>query len=109
MGAVNGAHLLQDKLNPQPAQPSAAQQRGIDGEEKAVQAFLRSKMASDLAITDCIEVGLLVHPQHPWLAASPDRVLSLGDGRTALLEVKCYSQHPGDFLPHDVWLQVRNL
>uniref|UniRef100_A0A383VPR2 YqaJ viral recombinase domain-containing protein n=1 Tax=Tetradesmus obliquus TaxID=3088 RepID=A0A383VPR2_TETOB len=102
----NAANVLQDKLNPQPAQPTAAQQRGIDGEERAVQAFLRSHVARQLAIVDCIEIGLLVHPGAPWLAASSDRVLTLRDGRKMLLEVKCYGQHPGDALPEAVRLQV---
>ena len=34
--------------------------------------------------------GLVVHPDHPWLAASPDRIL---DG-TKLFEIKCPFKSP---------------
>ncbi|XP_075560581.1 uncharacterized protein LOC142592792 [Dermacentor variabilis] len=34
------------------------------------------------------EVGLLLHPQQPWLCGSPDGIFSLS-GETCLLEIKC--------------------
>ena len=35
------------------------------------------------------ECGLSVHPRHPFLAASPDRLISFPSGKIYVVEVKC--------------------
>jgi exodeoxyribonuclease (lambda-induced) len=50
----------------------------------------------------CTRTGLWVHPDHPWLAASPDRLV----GDRGLLEVKCGKNLYPD-LPKHVEVQAK--
>jgi len=50
----------------------------------------------------CVPTGLHVHPQYPWLAASPDRLV----GDRGLLEVKC-GKNLYDGLPRHVEIQAK--
>lgn len=98
--------LMQAKLSPKAKQPTQAQQNGIHNEQRAVEAFLESKEAADLHIVNCQQAGLYVHPDEPWLCASPDRIVTLEDGGCVLLEVKCRHKDLGPNLPLDVEAQV---
>ena len=64
----------------------------------------RDKMAAALGVT-CLDFGLLVHPEHPWLAASPDGVTTSGFA----VEIKCPLKReivPGH-IPHHYYPQVQ--
>ena len=64
----------------------------------------RDKMAAALGVT-CIDFGLLVHPEHPWLAASPDGVTTTG----ACVEIKAPLKReivPGH-VPHHYYPQLQ--
>lgn len=54
-------------------------QRGIDNESNAISAY---EMATGLLVSTA---GLVLHPEHDWLAATPDGFV----GRSGLLETKC--------------------
>ena len=101
----NAASVLVDKqqTGSGPTAPTRAQQYGVDHEQDAVDTFLR---VNSSLVSTCKETGLWVHPEQPWLCASPDRILELSDGTPAVLEVKCFAVDPGKELPHDIYLQV---
>jgi len=100
----NSASVLADKRQGcAAAATSQAQQYGIDNEHLAVTLFQQSNPG---LVHTCQETGLWVHPDDPWLCASPDRILTLSDGSKALLEVKCFFMDPGKEIPNDIRLQV---
>jgi putative phage-type endonuclease len=45
----------------------------------------------NLLDVEILPVGLVTKANQPWLCASPDGLLSFGDGKLAVLEVKCPS------------------
>jgi putative phage-type endonuclease len=51
------------------------------------------------------EVGLVVHPELPWLGASPDGVTNTG----RLIEIKCPYKRPiiPTEVPHHYWPQIQ--
>lgn len=49
--------------------------------------------------------GLLVHPDRPFLSATPDYIDKRGDSNTLLVELKSWSEHP-DSLPEETEWQV---
>lgn len=100
----NAASVLADKRQGcAAAATSQAQQYGIVNEHLAVELFQRSDPG---LVHTCQETGLWVHPDDPWLCASPDRILTLSDGSKTLLEVKCFAKDPGEKIPDDIKLQV---
>jgi len=54
---------------------------------------------------EAFEVGLVVHPELPWLGASPDGVTNTG----RLIEIKCpYRRKPIPYeVPHHYWPQIQ--
>ena len=62
---------------------SSAIQWGCDNEEKAVKAY---EVKSNAEIDVC---GLFLSTQFPFLGASPDGIMYVGEGKFALIEVKC--------------------
>ena len=68
----------------------------------AVQAYTAAYRERINAVHDA---GFYIHPEHPYIGASPDRLLYRADGAAGVLEVKCYSKLP-DALPESVKLQV---
>ena len=62
---------------------------GIEREELGA-AFLLSTLPADAMLRNC---GLIVSKEHPWLAATPDRILILGS-TTYLFEIKNWFQTP---------------
>jgi putative phage-type endonuclease len=51
---------------------------------------------------NCARTGLWIHPDHTWLAASPDRIV----GTTGLVEAKCGKTTYPD-LPDSWWVQAQ--
>lgn len=58
---------------------SAAMQHGVDNEDAARRLYCE-RTGEEVA-----EYGLVIHPEHPWLGASPDGVTRSGK----LVEIKC--------------------
>ena len=89
-------------LGTEPDHWSADIERGIRGEEWAIQAYE--------ADADCIVSpgGFWVHDEYDWLAASPDGLVATKDGREGLVEVKCPRVAP-DGVPnhHRIQIQVQ--
>ena len=51
-----------------------------------------------------VETGFIVHPELPWLGASPDGLI----GTDGLVEIKCPSVLPGSIpVPHQIQMQVQ--
>lgn len=98
------AELLQSIEQPAPT-PTPAQERGINREPKIVAAYC----AEFSSIAYVKRVGLLVHPEFPFLGASPDRIVVDQQRGTGLLEVKSLSRCnlDAEHLPWDVQHQVR--
>ncbi|XP_039620942.1 uncharacterized protein LOC120536601 [Polypterus senegalus] len=68
---------------------------GINNESVAVNHYqkLKSKqLGKDVVVEDC---GLFIHPEHNWLAASPDGIVRDSQSKQILncLEVKCPFKH----------------
>ena len=73
------------------AKPPEACQWGNSNEQTAIQKYLEQKNFDDLIMTACVQCGLIINTEAPWLGASPDCLLydiaeptSFGIG-----EVKC--------------------
>jgi putative phage-type endonuclease len=93
------ADLLAKKLNDAPVQGMALA-HGVKYEDAA-----RDAAMAELGDT-CYEFGLLVHPEHPWLAASPDGVTATGK----CVEIKCPLRRkitPGGPIPEIYEVQVQ--
>jgi hypothetical protein len=96
--------LIKRKCSSERPPPTEAQLRGIESEPHIVQEYLAQQQIRGVSFTEWTP-GLFVHPQEPWLAASPDRVLQQADGSIRLLEVKNLSQNHSA-LPDWVYIQV---
>ena len=73
---------------------------GSDNED-----MVRDRLA-DILGDDPLEFGLLVHPDLPWLGASPDGIFRRSG---AMIEIKCPYKRtiiPGE-IPHHYWPQVQ--
>lgn len=73
---------------------------GSDNED-----MVRDRLAEILG-DEALEFGLLVHPEHPWLGASPDGIFRRSG---AMIEIKCpYKRRivPGE-IPHHYYPQVQ--
>jgi len=80
-----------------------AMQHGRDHEPTAAAAYNAAAPAG----TRLEVIGICIHPQHHWLAASPDRLVHHPTDGTGLLEIKCpYSARIPSTLPQHVELQV---
>ncbi|KAH9372806.1 hypothetical protein HPB48_001322 [Haemaphysalis longicornis] len=66
---------------------------GRDHEKDAVAAYVSLMRSMDVEV-EVFETGLHVHKQHPYLVASPHRLVSI-DGREGLLDVKCLPSKKG--------------
>jgi hypothetical protein len=100
-------HVIEQKISFVEQPPTAAQADGLAVEPQLVQQAQRLLKQQKKPVQQCKTTGLWVHRQHPWLGASPDRVVHFKDGEVALLEVKKRSYHTGSDLPEDVVMQVR--
>jgi hypothetical protein len=89
---------------------SSQQQRrlahGIAAEPLAAFAyfsdFLEAPVGASIGVT-----GFYIHPAHAWLGTSPDRVLTLPDGSSGLVEIKCpANQALPEQLPHATYIQA---
>lgn len=93
------ADLLKKKIANKPLLYNTAIMHGVKHEDDA-------RRLVEEAIGESIqEYGLLVHPQYPWLGASPDGVSSLGK----MVEIKCPMRRhvvPGE-VPHHYYPQVQ--
>lgn len=71
---------------------------GVKYEDVAVRLYeLRNK-------TNVYEFGVLVHPQYPFLGASPDGITVKG----IMLEIKCpYSRKITGIVPRHYWIQIQ--
>ncbi len=92
------AELLRKKLDNAPLQGMFLV-HGVKYEDEA-----RDLAMAALGET-CYDFGLLVHPHHTWLAASPDGITASGRA----VEIKCPLKRdivPGE-IPHHYWPQVQ--
>ena len=53
------------------------------------------------------EVGLITHPTHTWLGASPDGIYQTKNGKGKLLEIKCPAHRKIGNIPHFYWIQTQ--
>jgi YqaJ-like viral recombinase domain len=106
----NSKSVVEDKCRVGPSiPPSAAQARGLANEASIVAEFMAVMAAAGSPVARADETGLWVHPSSPWLAASPDRIITLENGQVGLLEVKDLRSDPGESLPCYIALQASRL
>ena len=65
----------------------AALQWGCDHESDAIQQYM---LLSGSQVEEC---GVFFSEQFPYLATSPDGIVSLGDGKFGVAEIKCLYKH----------------
>ncbi|XP_072039939.1 uncharacterized protein [Amphiura filiformis] len=68
---------------------SAATRYGCEHEDKARKAFIEKRLAQLHENFTCREAGLHLSAEHPFIAASPDGIISCDCCGEGLLEVKC--------------------
>ena len=66
---------------------TAALQWGCDHESDAIQQYM---LLSGSQVEEC---GVFLSEQFPYLATSPDGIVSLRDGKFGVVEVKCLYKH----------------
>ncbi|NBR14888.1 MAG: hypothetical protein EBU01_09985, partial [Crocinitomicaceae bacterium] len=73
-----------------------------------VSAFLFAKHFLSLNDAKLIEVGLIIHPDIPYLSASPDRIIKFDENQCALLEIKNIENREINGIPKDdYWVQMQ--
>jgi predicted phage-related endonuclease len=100
-------HVIAQKINHVNQAPTPAQAAGLAAEPELVQKAKELLRKQKKPVQQCTITGLWTHPQHCWLGASPDRILTFKDGEKALLEVKQRSYDKGLDIPQGMRLQVR--
>jgi hypothetical protein len=73
-----------------------------------VSAFLFAKHFLSSNNAKLIEVGLIIHPDIPYLSASPDRIIKFDENHCALLEIKNIENREINGIPKDdYWVQMQ--
>lgn len=93
------AELLKKKCGKSAPFSSPFMMHGVKYEDEA------RAMYEEQTGEEVLEFGLLVHPQKPWLGASPDGVTKSGK----MVEIKCPMSRPilPDMIPHHYYPQVQ--